>query len=332
MRPIVGHAIAGGVGRVDSLRFRTHRTTQRVVRPNARVVAALNTEFSQQYRARTGSTVNINQSHGGSSAQARLVNDGLQADVVTLALWADTDSIRQNGLIADGWENRLPDRSLPYYSTIVFVVRKGNPKQVRDWPDLVKPGVEIITPNPKTSGNGKLSFLAAWGSVIARGGSEWQARQYLTQLYGQDHTKVLDIGARGATTTFAKKNIGDVHITWENEAQLEVQEAQGELELVYPPISIRAEPFVAWVDKVVKKKGTEEAAKAYLQFLYTPEAQATIAKHFYRPNAVQSRDQFAAAFPAIKLIEITTIAKDWGDANQRFFADGAIFDQIFAVR
>src|SRR5262249_53713944 len=196
---------------------------------------------------------------------------GLEADVISLAMWPDTDLIRRSGLIDKGWEDRLPEHSLPYYSTIVFVVRKGNPKGIHDWADIVKPGVEIVTPHPKTSGNGKLSFLAAYGSVLSRGGSEEQAKDLVTKLYHQ--TPVLDTAARAATITFSKKNIGDVHLTWENEGQQEVADSKGELELVYPPVSFRAEPHVTWVDENVKKHGTADVAEAYLEFLYTPIAQ-----------------------------------------------------------
>jgi sulfate/thiosulfate transport system substrate-binding protein len=287
----------------------------------------LNAQFAKQYEQKTGRPISIKQSHGGSSSQARAVNDGLEADVVTLGLWADTDLLRRGGLIAEGWEERLPEHSLPYYSTIAFVVRKGNPKNIHDWPDLVKSDIQIITPNPKTSGNGKWSYLAAWGSVVTRGGSEEEAKKFITKLYQQ--VPVLDTGARGATITFSKKNIGDVHLTWENEAQLEVLESKGELELVYPLTSIRAEPYVAWVDQYVKKHGTADAAKAYLEFLYTPAAQETIAKHYYRPNAKDSRAQFADKLPTINLFEISAISKGWDDANERFFNDGGLFDQIY---
>jgi sulfate transport system substrate-binding protein len=286
----------------------------------------INEQFSKQYLHDTGRVVTIKQSHGGSSSQARAVNDGLEADVVTLAMWPDTDSIRRSGLIAEGWEKRLPNNSLPYYSTIVFVVRKGNPKQIHDWPDIVKPGVQIITPNPKTSGNGKLSFLAAWGSVVTRGGTEEQAKELVTKLYEQ--TSVLDTAARAATITFSKKNIGDVHLTWENEAQQEVKDSNGELELVYPPVSIRAEPHVAWVDENVKRHGTADVAQAYLEFLYGPRAQLIIAQHFYRPNSEGDRQKYADQFPPIKLFGITAVAKNWDDALQRFFNDGGLFDQI----
>ncbi len=295
--------------------------------PTRELWQALNQQFAVQYLKQTGRKVTIKQSHGGSSSQARAVNDGLEADIVSLAMWPDTDLLRRGGLIAEGWENRLPERSLPYYSTIVFVVRKGNPKQIHDWPDVVKPGVQIITPNPKTSGNGKLSFLAAWGSVVTRGGTQEQAKELVGSLYRQ--TPVLDTAARAATLTFSKKNIGDVHLTWENEAQQEVQESGGALEIVYPPVSIRAEPHVAWVDENVKRHGTEAVAKAFLEFLYTPAAQAAIARNFYRPNAAQERNKYATIFPPIKLLEITDIAQSWDEANARFFDDGALFDQIF---
>lgn len=286
----------------------------------------LNERFTRHWEETTGQKVTIKQSHGGSGAQARSVKDGLSADVVSLAMWPDTDLIRRNGLMAAGWENRLPEKSLPYYSTIVFVVRKGNPKNIHDWPDIVKPHIEIVTPDPKTSGNGKLSFLAAWGSVITRGGSEEAAKQFVTKIYQQ--TPVLDEKATAATMTFAKKGIGDVHLTWENEAQREVLDSAGALELVYPPVSFRAEPHVAWVDEVVKRHGTEAVAKEYLEFLYTPDAQEIIAKHFYRPNAKDDREKYADKFQPVKLFDITAIAKNWDDASERFFADGGVYVDI----
>jgi len=287
----------------------------------------LNGRFIPRYENDTGSRLTIKQSHGGSATQARAVIDGLDADVVTLALYSDTDAIRKKGLISEGWAERLPHRSLPYFSTIVFVVRKGNPKDIKDWPDLVRPETSIVTPNPKTSGNGKLSFLAAWGSVIRRGGSEKDAREYVAKLYRQ--TPVLDSGARGSTTTFAQKKIGDVHLTWENEAHLEVEEAKGELELVYPPLSIRAEPHVAVVDANVKRKGTEAAAEAYLRFLYTEEAQEIIANHYYRPINPEILKEHSKQLPDLDLFPISTVASDWDDAQKRFFAEGAIFDGIY---
>ena len=259
--------------------------------------------------------------------------DGLDADVVTLALWSDTDAICKRGLIDPGWEDRFPNRSLPYYSTIVFVVRKGNPKGIRDWPDLVRPGVSIITPNPKTSGNGKLSFVAAWGAVLAangpwKGGSDDDAGRFVTQLYRQ--VPVLDSGARGATTTFGQRGIGEVHLTWENEADLEVRESRGALELVYPSVSIKAEPHVAVVDANVRRKGTQEAAEAYLRFLYTDEAQEIIARHFYRPYKESIWKKHLDMLPDISLFPITLVAESWDDAQKRFFSTGGIFDSIFS--
>jgi len=298
--------------------------------PTRELWRAINEKFIAQYAKQTGTTLSIKQSHGGSSTQARAVIDGLDADVVTLALWTDTEAIHRAGLIADGWERRLPNDSLPYVSTIVFVVRKGNPKGIKDWPDIVKPGIEIITPNPKTSGNGHLSFLAAWGSVVVRGGSEQDAKDFVTRLYKQ--VPVLDSGARGSTTTFVQKQIGDVHLSWENEAHLEVQEAGGDLEIVYPPVSIRAEPRPAVVDANVKRKGTAEMAQAYLKFLYSDDGQEIIAKNFYRPTNPAIFKQHAAAFPDIQLFPITAIAKDWADAQKKFIADGGVFDGIYKTK
>lgn len=290
----------------------------------------LNRQFIPRYEKETGTKLTIKQSHGGSGTQARAVIDGLEADVVTLALWSDTDAIRKKGLIDAGWDERLPHRSLPYFSTIVFVVRQGNPKAIHDWPDLVRPGVAVVTPNPKTSGNGKLSFLAAWGAVIQQGGSEHDALGYVTQLYRQ--TPVLDSGARGATVTFAQKQIGDVHLTWENEAHLEVQESGGQLEVVYPPASIRAEPHVAVVDANVRRKGTRAAAEAYLRFLYTDEAQEVIARHFYRPINPDILKKHAAALRELRLFPVTSFTSGWEGAQQKFFAEGGVFDNIYQPR
>ena len=298
--------------------------------PTRELWRELNGRFVPHYEKETGQTLAVRQSHGGSGTQARAVIDGLEADVVTLALWSDTDALRKKGLLADGWEGRLPHRSLPYYSTIVFVVRKGNPKAIRDWPDLVRPGVEVVTPNPKTSGNGKLSFLAAWGAALRRGGSETDARAFVTQLY--QRVPVLDSGARGATVTFTQRKIGDAHLTWENEAHLEVQEAGGGLEVVYPPLSIRAEPHVAVVDANVRRKGTRAAAEAYLKFLYTDEAQEVIARHFYRPINPDVRKRHADRLPEIELFPVAAVAPDWDAAQQTFFAEGGVFDQICSPR
>jgi sulfate transport system substrate-binding protein len=229
-------------------------------------------------------------------------------------------------LIKDGWDERLPNGALPYSSTIVFVVRKGNPKEIKDWPDLVREGVEIITPNPKTSGNGKLSFIGAWGSVVLRGGSDQDAKEFVTQLYKQ--VPVLDSGARGSTTTFAQKGIGDVHLTWENEGHLEVEEAKGTLELVYPKISIRAEPRVALVDANVDRKGTREVAQAYLEFLYTDEAQEIIAANHYRPYSADVLDKYATSFPSLELFSIKKLGGNWEEVDNRFFGDGGVFDEV----
>lgn len=283
--------------------------------------------FAPIYEQKTGTKLSIKQSHGGSSSQARAVIDGLEADVVTLASYLDTDAIAKQGLIQPGWADELPNRSLPYFSTIVFVVRKGNPKGVKDWPDLVKPGVETITPNPKTSGNGYLSFFSAWGSVLLRGGKREDAVAYVTQLYKQ--VPVLDSGARGASTTFVQKQIGDVHLAWENEARLEVREAKGELEIVYPPISIRAEPHVAIVDGNVDRRGTRAAAQAYLEFAYTDQAQELFAKHGYRPQNAEILRKHAADFPELELFPITDIAKDVADAHKQLIGDGGVFDTIY---
>jgi sulfate transport system substrate-binding protein len=295
--------------------------------PTRELWRELNAQFAQRYEEETGVKLTVRQSHGGSATQARAVIDGLDADVVTLAMWPDTDAIRQKSLITDGWEDRLPNHSLPYVSTIVFVVRKGNPKNIKDWSDLLQPDVEIVTPNPKTSGNGKLSFLAAWGAIRRAGGSEEDALKYVTQLYKQ--TPVLDSGARGATTTFAQKGIGDVHLTWENEAYLEIQEAKGELEIVVPPVSIRAEPYVAVVDANVDRKGTRDAATAYLKHLYTEEGQETIARHYYRPTNAEVLKRHATTFRAVELFPITTVAANWQEAQKKFFAEGAVFDSIY---
>ena len=306
--------------------------------PTRELWREINEAFIGDYRAKTGKDLVIEQSHGGSSSQARAVVEGLEADVVTLALWSDTDALRRFGLIADGWEERLPNHSLAYYSTIVFVVRKSNPKEIRDWPDLVRDGVKVITPNPKTSGNGRLSFLAAWGAVLVRGGDEDAALDFVTKLYA--HVPVLDSGARGSTATFAQKKIGDVHLTWENEAYLELAESDGDLEIVYPSTSIKAEPFVAVVDENVDANGTRAEAEAYLRFLYTPAAQAIIAKHYYRP--IIDREELIRLakeegreipdlpdLPKLPLFSVTVLAKDWDEAQKRFFQQDGVFDQIY---
>jgi sulfate transport system substrate-binding protein len=296
--------------------------------PTRELWKALNQAFIADYKKSNGVELTIEQSHGGSSSQARNVIDGLPADVVTLALWSDTNAIANAGLINDGWPERLPNSALPYTSTIVFVVRKGNPKHIADWPDLIREGVEVITPSAKTSGNGKLSFLAAWGSVVLRGGNDQDAIDYVTKLY--QHVPVLDSGARASTTTFAQKKLGDVHLTWENEAYFEVAEAGDELEIVYPSVSIRAEPRVAVVDANVDRKKTRAAAEAYLKFLYTPAAQEIIAKNHYRPSKPEILHKFSKTFGPVELFTIQQIAANWDEADKRFFAEGGVFDQIYA--
>ncbi|MBA4065556.1 MAG: sulfate transporter subunit [Isosphaera sp.] len=291
----------------------------------------VNAAFADYYERQHGVRPFVRQSHGGSGSQARSVIDGLPADVISLALWTDTDAVRKSGLLDAGWETRYPNRSLPYTSTIVFVVRKGNPKGVRDWADLARPDVEVITPSPKTSGNGKWSFLAMWGSVVWRGGTDAEARAFVTAAYRR--VPVLDAAARGATMTFAQKNIGDVHLTWENEAHLEVKESGGALEIVYPPVSVLAEPHVAVVDANVRRKNTAAVADAYVEFLYTKEAQELIARHYHRPTDPAVFARHRGLFPELRLERATTLVRSgtWDDVQKTFFAEGAIFDQIQAA-
>jgi sulfate/thiosulfate transport system substrate-binding protein len=298
--------------------------------PTRELFQDLNRQFVSKYERETGQKVTIKQSHGGSSRQAHAVIDGLEADVVSLALPSDIELLQRQGLINGGWADRLPNHSQPYTSIIVFVVRKGNPKAIKDWPDLARPDVSVITPNPKTSGNGKLSLLAAWGSVIYRGGSEEQARDYLRSLY--QNVPVLGTGARDSTMTFTQDKIGDVHLTWENEARFEIEDSQGELEIIYPSASIRAEPSVAWVDKNVEQRKTGSYAKAYLEFLYSRPAQETMARYGYRPVDPEVLQKHASRLPAVQLFPVTLIAKDWDDADRKFFADNGVFDSIYTPR
>ncbi|WP_158929878.1 sulfate ABC transporter substrate-binding protein [Acidisphaera sp. S103] len=290
--------------------------------PTRELYQRLNPLFVASYEKATGQHLAIVQSHGGSSWQARKIISGeQQADVVTLGLFTDIDSLRKRGLIAAGWADRLPNHSLPYTSTIVFVVRKDNPRGIKDWPDLLTPGVEIVTPNPRTSGNGKLAALAAWAAVVTRGGTDTEARAYLASLYR--HVSDMDEGARGAAIRFALQEIGDVHLTWENEAIREVAESNGKLEIVYPPVSILAEPYVAWVDSTVARDGNLAPAKAYLNFLFTDAAQAAIAHLGYRPYK-----SGIWTFPSLTLVPITAIARDWDGANEKFFAENGVIDSI----
>jgi sulfate/thiosulfate-binding protein len=304
--------------------------------PTRELWREINSAFIHDYEQKHSVTPVIRQSHGGSGSQARAVVDGLDADIATLALWTDTDAIRKAGLMEAGWEEKLPNRSLPYVSTIVFVVRRGNAKGIRDWTDLARSEVAVITPNPKTSGNGKWSFLALWGSVIWRGGSEEQAREFVQGVYSR--VPVLDPAARGATMTFASRGFGDLHLTWENEALLEVQESGGALEIVYPrrndrekPLSILAEPHVAIVDKNVDRKGTRRLAEAYLRFLYTEPAQEIIARNFHRPTDARIFARHMDRFPDMDLRLATDLVptKKWDDVQKRFFAEGGEFDQMY---
>ena len=294
--------------------------------PTRELFQDLNRQFVSKYERETGRKVTIKQSHGGSSNQARAVINGLEADVVSLALPSDIELLRRGGLISDGWVDRLPNHSQPYTSMIVFVVRKGNPKGIKDWPDLVRPDVSVITPNPKTSGNGKLSLLAAWGSIIYRGGTEEKARDYLRRLY--QNVPVLGTGARDSTITFTQDKIGDVHLTWENEARFEIEDSQDELEIVYPSVSIRAEPSVAWVDRNTEHRNATGYAKAYLEFFYSRPAQETMARYGYRPFDPAVLQEYASRLPVVPLFPITLIAKDWDDAQQKFFSDNGVFDSI----
>ncbi len=294
--------------------------------PTRELYEEINRRFVASYEQKTGQKLKIEQSHGGSTTQARAVSDGLPADVVTLAMYTDIDSLRKRGLIAESWMKRLPRDSLPYTSTIVFVVRHGNPLQIHDWPDLVRPGVAIVTPDPRTSGNGKLSLLAAWGSVIHAGRDEGQARSFVSQVC--DHAAVLSKGSREATVAFSEERIGDVQLTWENEAVREVAASGGDLEIAHPSISIRAEPFVAWVDANVERRGTKATAQAYLAFLYTKEAQEIIARNGYRPTDPEVLHEHARELPAMEVFPVTTVAKDWNDAQQKFFSENGLFDVL----
>jgi sulfate/thiosulfate transport system substrate-binding protein len=307
----------------------SHRILNVSYDPTRELYLRINEQFVAEYQRDDHVRLEIRQSHGGSSRQARSVIDGQQdADLVTLGLYSDIDALRKRGLISVDWASRLPHHSQPYYSTIVFVVRKGNPRNIRDWPDLIRPGVEVITPDPKTSANGKLSALAAWGAVTTRGGTDADARAYLAALY--QHAGQLDAGARGAATTFTVEKIGDVQLTWENEALREAADTSAELEIVYPPVSILAEPYVAWVDANVARHHSERYARAYLEFLFTPRAQEIMAKSGYRPVDPGIATKYASQLRPIALFNITSIAKDWDDANRRFFEENGVLDTVTA--
>src|SRR3954447_21407717 len=294
--------------------------------PTRELYGEFNKAFAAAYQKETGKSVEIKQSHGGSGSQARAVIDGLQADVVTLALAYDIDAIAGKGLIAADWQKRLPQNASPYTSTIVFLVRKGNPKSIKDWNDLAKPGVKVVTPNPKTSGGARWNYLAAWGYELKRtGGDEAKAKEFVKNIYA--NAPVLDTGARGSTITFVERGVGDVLISWENEAFLAVNElGKDKIEIVVPSVSILAEPPVAVVDKVVDKRGTRAAAEAYLRFLYTPEGQEIIARNFYRPRDPTVAAQYAGTFATTTLFTIDEKFGGWTQAQKRHFADGGVFD------
>lgn len=298
--------------------------------PTRELYKDINTAFAAQWKAKTGDTVTINQSHGGSGAQARAVIDGLDADVVTLALAYDIDAISSKAkLLPPNWQTRLKENSTPYTSTVVFLVRKGNPWKIKDWNDLVKPGIQVITPNPKTSGGARWAYLAAWAYALKQqGGNPEKAKEFVRQLY--KHVPVLDTGARGSTTTFVQRGIGDVLLDWENEAQLALKEyGPDKFEVVYPKVSILAEPPVAVVDKNVDRHKTRPVAEAYLQFLYTKQAQEIEAKNFYRPRDPEVAKAYAKNFPAITLYTIDDLFGGWTKAQATHFADGGVFDQIY---
>jgi sulfate/thiosulfate-binding protein len=298
--------------------------------PTRELYEAYNAAFSKHWKDTTGQSVTIKQSHGGSAKQGRAVIDGLAADVVTLALAYDIDEIADKGkLLPADWQKRLPHNSSPYTSTIVFLVRKGNPKQIKDWNDLIKPGVSVITPNPKTSGGARWNYLAAWGYALKHNNNDQaKAKAFIGALY--KNVAVLDSGARGATTTFVERGIGDVLISWENEAVLAIKElGKGKLDIIAPSISILAEPPVSVVDKVVDRKGTRKVAEAYLQYWYTPEAQEIAAKNFYRPIDPAVAAKYASQFPKVELFTIEDVFGGWQKAQKTHFSDNGVFDQIY---
>jgi sulfate transport system substrate-binding protein len=296
--------------------------------PTRELYVEVNKAFAEKFQAATGKTVEIKQSHGGSGKQARAVIDGLQADVVTLALAYDIDEIADRGLIAADWQKRLPNNASPYTSTIVFLVRKGNPKVIKDWDDLVKPGVKVITPNPKTSGGARWNYLAAWGYAVKKFGGEAKANAFVKALFA--NVPVLDTGARGATVTFAERGVGDVLIAWENEAFLSFKEfGKDKFEIVVPSLSILAEPPVAVVDKVAEKKGTADVAKAYLEFLYSKQGQELAASNFYRPRDPDVAKKFESTFPEVDLITVDEAFGGWRAAQKKHFGEQGVFDEIF---
>jgi sulfate/thiosulfate-binding protein len=297
--------------------------------PTRELYHDFNAAFAKYWKIRTGESVSIKQSHGGSGAQARAVIDGLEADVVTLALAPDIDAIAAKGLVHADWQKRLPQNSSPYASTIVFLVRKGNPKAIHNWDDLIKPGISVITPNPKTSGGARWNYLGAWGYVLGKKGkSEAKAKEFVAALY--KNVPVLDSGARGSTTTFVERNIGDVLIAWENEAFLALKEfGANKFEIAVPSVSILAEPPVTVVDKVADKRGTRALAQAYLEYLYSPAGQEIAAKNFYRPRLVEVEKKYGKNFAQVKLFTVDEVFGGWSKIQKAHFDDGGVFDQIY---
>nr|WP_235533759.1 MULTISPECIES: sulfate ABC transporter substrate-binding protein [unclassified Roseateles] len=299
--------------------------------PTRELYQDFNKAFAASWKAKTGETVSIKASHGGSGKQARSVIDGLEADVITLALAYDIDAVADHKLLPLDWQKRLPNNASPYTSTIVFLVRKGNPKKINNWPDLARSGVEVITPNPKTSGGARWNYLAAWGYALQNGGTPASAKDFVKRIYA--NTKVLDSGARGSTTTFVERGIGDVLIAWENEAFLAVKELGPEkFEIVTPSVSILAEPPVAIVDKVVDKRGTRKQAQAYLDYLYSPEGQELAAKNYYRPSDAKVAAKYAKQFQPVKLFTLGEYFGTWRQAQKAHFDDGGVFDQIYSSK
>ncbi len=300
--------------------------------PTRELYSEFNKAFAEHWKAKTGDNVTIKQSHGGAGKQARAVIDGLQADVVTLALAYDIDAIAEKAkLFPKDWQSRLPNNSAPYTSTIVLLVRKGNPKNIKDWDDLIKPGVSVITPNPKTSGGARWNYLAAWAFAEAKYGSEEKAQEFVSKIY--KNVPVLDSGARGSTTTFVERGIGDVFISWENEAFLALKElGPDKFEIIVPSVSILAEPPVTIVDKVVDKRKTREVAQAYLEYLYSDVGQDLAGKHYYRPTNTVAAKKYASQFPEVKLIKVDDVFGGWQKAQKKHFSDGGIFDQIYTKK
>lgn len=298
--------------------------------PTRELYTEYNAAFIKYWKTKTGQELRIKQSHGGSGKQARSVIDGQAADVVTLALAADIDAIASKGhLLPTDWQKRLPNNSAPYTSTIVFLVRRGNPKDINDWDDLVKPGVQVITPNPQTSGGARWNYLAAWGYALKKYGSEEKAREFVANLF--KHVPVLDSGARGATTTFVQRELGDVAISWENEAFLALKEfGEDKFKIVVPSISIVAEPTVAWIDTNVQRKGTTEAAKAYLEYLYSDEGQDIAGRNFFRPTNPKFAVKYEATFPKLRLFTIDDVFGGWAKAQKKHFDSGGVFESIYA--